>query len=100
MIYNQPWGLLQKSFTNAPYWCIDSTVNSPQGLLKKANEMNTPTYQLTFDDAVDIWKRHWRGEFQHRIAAHFDVNPGCVNEVLKESRHVGSREAALTGKSA
>ncbi|WP_439397666.1 hypothetical protein ACRQ5Q_10975 [Bradyrhizobium sp. PMVTL-01] len=62
--------------------------------------MKTSTYALTFDDAVDIWLRHWNGEFQHRIAAHYDVNPGRVNEVLKGSRHVGSREAALSRKSA
>jgi hypothetical protein len=62
--------------------------------------MNTSTYQLTFDDAVDIWLRHWNGEFQHRIAAAFDVNPGRVNEVLKGTRHVGSREAAMSRKSA
>jgi hypothetical protein len=72
----------------------------PLAFFKKANEMKTSTYQLTFDDAVDIWRRHWGGEYQHRIAAHFDVNPGRVNEVLKESRHVGSRAAALSGKSA
>ncbi|CAN5386063.1 hypothetical protein BH10PSE11_BH10PSE11_30910 [soil metagenome] len=62
--------------------------------------MKTPTYQLTFDDAVDIWLRHWNGEFQHRIAATFDVNPGRVNEVLKGTKHGGSREAALSRKSA
>jgi hypothetical protein len=62
--------------------------------------MNTPTYQLTSDDAVDIWLRHWSGEFQHRIAAVFDVNPGRVNEVLKGTKHAGSREAAMSRKSA
>lgn len=62
--------------------------------------MNASTYTLTFDNAVDIWIRHWNGEFQHRIAAVFDVNPGRVNEVLKGSRHVGSREAAMSRKSA
>lgn len=67
---------------------------------KKVNEMNPPTYSLTFDNAVDIWIRHWNGEFQHRIAARFDVNPGRVNEVLKGTRHVGSREAAMARKSA
>lgn len=54
---------------------------------------NTST-QLTFDDAVQIWLRHWQGEYQHRIAASFDVNPGCVNEVLKGHRHPGSEERA------
>ncbi|MFD1942302.1 hypothetical protein [Paradevosia shaoguanensis] len=54
------------------------------------------TYRLTFDDAVDIWLRHWAGEFQHNIAASYGVNPGRVNEVLKGHRHGGSREAAAT----
>jgi hypothetical protein len=47
---------------------------------------------------VDIWIRHWNGEFQHRIAAQYDVNPGRVNEVLKGTRHVGSRETAESRK--
>jgi hypothetical protein len=61
--------------------------------------MKPPTYRLTFDDAVDIWRRYWNGEFQHRIAAFFDVNPGRVNEILKGIRHAGSRDAAMSGKS-
>lgn len=54
----------------------------------------TPAYQLTFDDAVDVWLRHWQGEYQHRIAACYDVNPARVNEVLKGRRHPGSEERA------
>lgn len=61
------------------------------------NAMN-PSYCLSFDDAVDIWLRHWNHEFQHRIAADYDVNQGRVNEVLKGKRHVGSREVALRRK--
>ena len=53
-----------------------------------------PSYVLTFEDAVDIWLRNWAGEFQHRIAAAYDVNPGRVNEVLKELRHIGSKAKA------
>jgi hypothetical protein len=53
-----------------------------------------PSYVLTFEDAVDIWLRYWAGEFQHRIAAAYDVNPGRVNEVLKELRHTGSKAKA------
>lgn len=64
------------------------------------NDNGKPSYTLTFDDAVQIWFRHWAGEFQNRIAASFDVNPGRVNEVLKERKHVGSREAALSKRSA
>jgi hypothetical protein len=62
--------------------------------------MRTQSPQLTFEDAINIWLRHWNGEFQHRIAASYDVNPGRVNEVLKGHRHPGSREAALKRRSA
>ena len=31
-------------------------------------------YMLMFDDAVDVWLRRWSGEFQHKIAASYDVN--------------------------
>jgi hypothetical protein len=55
-----------------------------------------PAYQLTSDDAVEIWLRHFRGEYQHHIAAHFSVNPGRVSEILKERKHLGSKSAALS----
>lgn len=64
------------------------------------NDLRIPSYALTFDDAVEIWLRHWAGEFQNRIAASFDVNPARVSEVLKERRQAGSREAALLRRSA
>jgi predicted XRE-type DNA-binding protein len=54
-----------------------------------------PSYRLTFDDAVQVWLRHWSGEIQSRIAASFDVNQGRVNEVLKGHRHAGSKTVAL-----
>lgn len=53
-----------------------------------------PSYRLTFDDAVEIWIRHWAGEFQNRIAAYFDVNPGRVNEVLKGHKFPKAKEVA------
>jgi hypothetical protein len=49
---------------------------------------------LSFSDAVQVWLQRWTGMFQHHIAARFGVNPGRVNEVLKEKRHVGSRMIA------
>jgi hypothetical protein len=61
---------------------------------------NAPSHTLTFENAVEIWLRHWDGEFQNRIAASFDVNPGRVNEVLKERKFIGSREAALKKRAA
>ncbi|MGV1759053.1 hypothetical protein ACQZ6F_22260 [Rhizobium sp. A22-96] len=64
------------------------------------NDNEKPSYALTFDDAVEIWLRSWNGEFQNRIAASFDVNPGRVSEVLKERKHIGSREIALKKQAA
>lgn len=58
-------------------------------------DIRRPSYKLTFDDAVEIWLRIWRGDFQNRIAADYDVNPGRVNEIAKEHTHIGSRVAAL-----
>ncbi|RWC25957.1 MAG: hypothetical protein EOS70_32640 [Mesorhizobium sp.] len=49
---------------------------------------------LTFNEAVEVWKLRAAGWFQHQIAARFGVNPGRVNEVLKERKHVGSRDSA------
>lgn len=59
-----------------------------------AANCNPPRYQLTFDDAVNIWLRSWSGEYQHHIAASYSVNGGRVNEVLKGHRHPGSEERA------
>ncbi|MCM2456047.1 hypothetical protein HGO37_11695 [Rhizobium sp. CG4] len=52
------------------------------------------SYQLTEADAAQIWVRHWKGEYQHVIAATFGVNQGRVNEVLKGHRHPGSKDIA------
>jgi hypothetical protein len=52
------------------------------------------TYRLTFNDAVDIWLRHWAGEYQHTIAARYDVSQGRVNDVLNERLHIGSKAVA------
>lgn len=53
-------------------------------------------YQLTPDDAVDIWLRYWAGEYQHDIAASYRVNPGRVNDVLKGRKHSGSEQVAAS----
>lgn len=50
---------------------------------------------LTFDEAVEVWCLRATGLAQHVIAALLGVNPGRVNEVLKERKHVGSREKAF-----
>lgn len=50
--------------------------------------------KFTFEEAVDVWLRHWAGQYQHEIAAAYVINPRAVNHVLKEVTHVGSREEA------
>ncbi|MER9615590.1 hypothetical protein [Mesorhizobium sp. M0207] len=61
---------------------------------------NDPPYQLTFDDAVEIWVRHSNGDYQHHIAADYRVNPGRVNDVLKGRKHVGSEKIAAEKRTA
>ena len=61
---------------------------------------STPSYRLTYDDAVQVWMLYWQGHFQNRIAAMFDTNPGRINEILKERRHVGSKADAMKRRAA
>ena len=49
---------------------------------------------FTFEEAVDVWLRHWSGQHQHHIAADYRINAGRVSEVLTEKKHVGSRQIA------
>lgn len=57
-------------------------------------------YRLTFGDAVDVWLRHWAGDYQHKIAAAYGVNPGRINEVLKGHKHPESEAVAMSKRSA
>lgn len=57
-------------------------------------------YRLTFEDAVDVWLLHWQGDYQHHIAAPYGVNPGRVNDVLKERVHFGSQAIAAEKRAA
>lgn len=59
-----------------------------------ANDVRETTYRLTFEDAVEIWKRFWAGEYQHRIAAAFNVNSARISEVIKGRKFPGSRDIA------
>ena len=64
------------------------------------SSQNRPLYRLSFNDAVDIWLRHWTGEYQHNIAASYGVNPGRVNDVLKHRRHPDSEAVAVLNRRA
>jgi hypothetical protein len=52
--------------------------------------------QFTFEQAVDVWMRHFSGQYQHQIAAACVINVRAVNHVLKEKTHVGSKQLAET----
>ncbi|NAZ37186.1 hypothetical protein [Rubellimicrobium sp. CFH 75288] len=59
-----------------------------------AKHPRQPSYRLTFEDAVEVWRLHWTGWLHSRIAARFDVNQGRISEVLTGKRYPGSEEAA------
>jgi hypothetical protein len=56
--------------------------------------LRRPSPSLTFEDAVEVWKRHLLGEKQHHIAQAFGVNQGRVNEILNGRKYIGSRLVA------
>jgi hypothetical protein len=68
--------------------------------MQKGNISKPKPYRLTFDDAVNIWLRHWQGDYQHHIAAFYGVNPGRVNDALKERVHFGSQAIAARKRAA
>jgi hypothetical protein len=45
-------------------------------------------------EAVVCWHLNALGYHQHEIAAVFKVNQRCVHEVLREKKHLGSKELA------
>lgn len=55
---------------------------------------------LTFEQAVEAWLHHWEGLYQHQSAALLFTNQGRISDVLNEKTHKGSREAALSKRSA
>ncbi len=63
-------------------------------MTKILNDLWQPSRKLTFEDAVQIHILHDRGAIQHRLAAHFEVNPARIAEVLRGDLHPGSREEA------
>jgi hypothetical protein len=51
---------------------------------------------LGFDDAVEIWKRHYFfSESPRHIAQAFGVNERRIHQILRERRQLGSRLVAL-----
>jgi hypothetical protein len=45
-------------------------------------------------EAIICWQLSALGYHQHEIAAVFKVNQRCVHEVLREKKHLGTKEAA------
>ena len=72
-------------------------MSTRRGQARKVHSMpgtSHSSYKLTFDDAVMIHKRLWRGELQSRIAADYDVNGGRISEVNTGKLHPGSADEA------
>jgi len=56
--------------------------------------------KFTDDEAVDVWLRSWSGQYQHQIAAAYEINVRAVNHVLNEKTHLGSKQVAASKRSA
>jgi hypothetical protein len=56
--------------------------------------------KFTFEEAVDVWLRSSSGQYQHQIAAAYEINVRAVNHVLKEKDHIGSKQVAASKRSA
>jgi plasmid maintenance system antidote protein VapI len=53
-----------------------------------------PSPKLNMNDAVQIWLKHWAGQYQHDIAAHYGVNQGRISEIINEQKFLGSKAIA------
>jgi acyl-CoA thioesterase FadM len=56
--------------------------------------LTTPKTKFTFEEAIDVWLRHFSGQYQHQIAAAYVINVRAVNHVFKEKTHLGSKQIA------
>lgn len=64
--------------------------------LAPITETTTITHKSNLEpaEAVVCWHLDALGYHQHEIAAVFKVNQRCVHEVLREKKHIGSKELA------
>lgn len=51
--------------------------------------------RLNLDEAVQVWLMSEQGMYQSDIAHRLGTNQGRVNEVLKEKKHLGSKDIAM-----
>jgi hypothetical protein len=64
------------------------------GLLITELTLSTTKTKFTFEEAVDVWMRHFSGQYQHQIAAAYVINVRAVNHVLKQKTHLSSKQVA------
>jgi hypothetical protein len=69
----------------------DDSQVKPRSLYKEPGMHKS---HLEMAEAVICWQLNALGFHQHEIAAVFKVNQRCVHEVLREKKHVGSRDLA------
>jgi hypothetical protein len=55
---------------------------------------NTISRHFSLGDAIEIWRRRSVGEVQHRIAAAYEVNQGCISEILSGKRFPAAEKLA------
>jgi hypothetical protein len=66
------------------------------GLVLTSGRGHLRRRSIAFDDAVEVWKRHYFfGESQEGIAQAFGVDQRRIRAILLERRHIGSRLVAL-----
>lgn len=53
--------------------------------------------KLTLHDVAVIKARINRGDYQHRIAADYDLNQGRISEIAKGKRYIDVSPAAIEG---
>lgn len=59
------------------------------------DKFKIPSSRLSLEDAIEIWIRILRGEFQSRIASDYDVNIGRISEIKTGRKFEGSKLKAL-----
>jgi hypothetical protein len=56
--------------------------------------LTTPKTKFTCHEAIDVWQRHFRGQYQYQIASAYVIDVRAVSRVLKEKDHLGSKQLA------
>ena len=60
---------------------------------------NGPSHRLTFQDVIDVWNRHWSGDFLNRLEiAPMSANPNETGRGCLQQRTDPQHNATDTGE--